>query len=374
MSKAKDILIVGGGIAGLSTAIGLKEADVSVDLVELNPEWNVYGVGIIQLANALRALAALGLAQSAVENGFPMEGLEMFAPNGHMIMNQPQPKIAGPNFPPQNGIARPVLHKILQDAALATGLNVKLGITVDSIEDAGDKVAVTFTDGTSKDYDLVVGCDGLRSQVRQLVFADAPEPKYEGQMVWRYNVKRPESTKDIQMYMGHPKVGLVPLSDEMMYIFITDAAVDGILRVPNEDLAAEMRQRLDAYGGLFAEIKAQITDPDEVVLRPFETILVPAPWNRGRVVLLGDAAHTMTAHIAQGAAMAIEDAVVLTEELKKQDSVAEALTAYNERRYERVATLVQLSQQICEWERDNVNTDKIPGLMMQANKIAAEPI
>ena len=374
MSKVKDILIVGGGIAGLSTVIGLKDTDVSIDLVELNPEWNVYGVGIIQLANALRALAALGLAQPAVENGFPMEGLEMFAPNGHLIMHQPQPKIAGPNFPPQNGIARPVLHKILQDAALATGMQVKLGISVESIEDREEKVAVTFTDGTSMEYDLVIGCDGLRSKVRQLVFSEVPEPKYEGQMVWRYNVKRPETTKDIQMYMGHPKVGLVPLSEEIMYIFITDAAVDDILRVPKEDLAVEMRKRLEAYGDLFADIKEQITDPDGVVLRPFETILVPAPWNRGRVVLVGDSAHAMTAHIAQGAAMAIEDAVVLTEELIARDSVAEALATYNERRFDRVATLVQLSQQICEWERDNVNPDKIPGLMMQATKLAAEPI
>ncbi len=374
MSKAQNILIVGGGVAGLSTAIGLKGTGVSIDLVELNPDWNVYGVGIIQLANALRALASLGLAEQAVAEGYPMSGLEVYAPNGYMIMHQPQPQIAGPNFPAQNGIARPVLHKILQDAALATGVNVKLGITAQTIEDQGDKVAVTFTDGSSKEYDLVVGADGLRSTVRQLVFPDAPEPKYEGQMVWRYNLPRPENVKDIQMYMGDPKVGLVPMSNETMYIFITDAAPGEILRVAKDDLAVEMRKRLSVYGGLFAQYQEQITDPEGVVLRPFETVLVTGPWYRGRVVLIGDAAHAMTAHIAQGAAMAIEDAVVLTEEMKAHDTLEGALAAYHTRRYDRVAELVELSRTICRMERDHVNVEQIPGLLAQSTKLAAKPI
>ena len=374
MSKTQDILIVGGGVAGLSTAIGLKGTGVSVDLVELNPDWNVYGVGIIQLANALRALAALGLAEQAVAQGYPMSGLEVYAPNGYMIMHQPQPQIAGPNFPAQNGIARPILHKILQDAALATGVNVQLGITVQAIEDKGDKVSVTFTDGSSKDYDLVVGADGLRSTVRQLVFPETPEPKYEGQMVWRYNLPRPENVKDIQMYMGDPKVGCVPMSNETMYIFITDAAPNEILRVPKAELAVEMRKRLDVYGGLFAKYQEQITDPEGVVLRPFETVLVTGPWYRGRVVLIGDAAHAMTAHIAQGAAMAIEDAVVLTEEMKAHDTLEGALAAYHTRRYDRVAELVELSRTICQMERDHVNVEQIPGLLAQSTKLAAKPI
>jgi 2-polyprenyl-6-methoxyphenol hydroxylase-like FAD-dependent oxidoreductase len=111
-----------------------------------------------------------------------------------------------------------------------------------------------------------------------------------------------------------------------------------------------------------------------VVMRPFETILMPAPWNRGRVVLVGDSAHAMTAHIAQGAAMAIEDAVVLSEELKAHDDLETALANYNERRFPRVSSLVGMSRQICEWERSNDPSADIPAMTIASMKLAAQPI
>jgi 2-polyprenyl-6-methoxyphenol hydroxylase-like FAD-dependent oxidoreductase len=374
MTSVKKILVVGGGIAGLCTAIGLRDTNISVDIVELNPKWDVYGVGIIQLANALRALAALGLADEAVAQGYPMSGLRLHAPNGHVIADIPQPQLAGPNFPAQNGIARPRLHKILQDAAQATGADVRLGITVQSISQDEGGAHVTFTDGSTGYYDLVVGADGLRSTVRQLVFGNAEQPKYEGQVVWRYNLPRPAHVTDIWMWMGDPKVGIVPLSAETMYIFITDAAPEGVPKLPADSLAEEMRKRLAGYPGLIAELSPQIIDSSKVVLRPFETILVPAPWHRGRVVLVGDSAHAMTAHIAQGAAMAIEDAVVLTEELKQQDDLNTVLANYNQRRFERVKSIVEMSRQICEWERNHDPNADVMGVTMRSMQVAAQPI
>lgn len=130
MPSVEKILIVGGGIAGLCTAVGLKNSGIKAEIVELNPKWDVYGVGIIQLANALRALAALGLAKEAIAEGFPMSSLVMWRPDGEPIATLPQPQIAGPDFPPQNGIARPKLHSILQKAAQAAGARVRLGLTV----------------------------------------------------------------------------------------------------------------------------------------------------------------------------------------------------------------------------------------------------
>jgi 2-polyprenyl-6-methoxyphenol hydroxylase-like FAD-dependent oxidoreductase len=374
MARVQKILIVGGGIAGLCTAIGLRDAGMDIEIIDSNPKWDVYGVGIIQLANALRALASLGLADRAVTEGFPMSSLVMNAPNGNLIAKIPQPQIAGPNFPSQNGITRPKLHKILQDATQASGAKVRLGITTDSILEHGDGVEVSFSDGSSGRYDLVIGADGLRSRVRHLVFGNELQPKYEGQIVWRYNLPRPAEVTDIWMWMGSPKVGIVPLSPEMMYMFITDSAPDGVPRYPESDMALEMRERLANYGGLVAELREQITDPSKVVMRPFETILMPAPWNRGRVVLVGDSAHAMTAHIAQGAAMAIEDAVVLSEELKAHDDLETALANYNERRFPRVSSLVGMSRQICEWERSNDPSADIPAMTIASMKLAAQPI
>jgi 2-polyprenyl-6-methoxyphenol hydroxylase-like FAD-dependent oxidoreductase len=372
----KNILIVGGGIAGLCTAIGLGETGIRVDIVELNPKWDVYGVGIIQLANALRALAALGLAERAVAQGYPMDGLEMYAPNNHLIAKIPQPRIAGPNFPAQNGIARPKLHSILQDAAQTAGANVRLGITVQTLEQSENSVDVTFTDGSNGKYDLVVGADGLRSKVREMIFGATSKPKFENQIVWRYNVKKPEDVKDICMWMGDPKVGIVPLSPDIMYMFITDGPYESIPKFAEGTLADEMRKRLDGYAHipLIAELRDQITDSSKVVVRPFETILVPAPWHKGRVVLVGDSAHAMTAHIAQGAALAIEDAVVLTEEIKLHSDIETVLANYNQRRFERVSQLVEMSRQICEWERTHDPNADVMGVTVRSMKLAAQPI
>jgi 2-polyprenyl-6-methoxyphenol hydroxylase-like FAD-dependent oxidoreductase len=371
-----NILIVGGGIAGLCTAIGLRETGIRVDIVELNPKWDVYGVGIIQLANALRALATLGLAERAVAQGYPMDGLEMYAPNNHLIAKIPQPRIAGPNFPAQNGIARPKLHSILQDAAQAAGANVRLGITVQTLEQSENSVDVMFTDGSTGKYDLVVGADGLRSKVREMIFGATPKPKFENQIVWRYNVKKPEDVKDICMWMGDPKVGIVPLSPDIMYMFITDGPYESIPKFAEGTLADEMRKRLDGYAHipLIAELRDQITDSSKVVVRPFETILVPAPWHKGRVVLVGDSAHAMTAHIAQGAALAIEDAVVLTEEIKQRSDIETILANYNQRRFERVSQMVEMSRQICEWERTHDPKADVMGVTVRSMQLAAQPI
>jgi 2-polyprenyl-6-methoxyphenol hydroxylase-like FAD-dependent oxidoreductase len=376
MAAVKKVLIVGGGIAGLCTAIGLQGSDAEVEIVELNPKWDVYGVGIIQLANALRALAALGLAERAVKEGFPMSSLVMYAPNGHQLAHIPQPQIAGPSFPSQNGISRPKLHAILQDAVQKAGAKVRLGITVQSIEQNDEHVNVAFTDNSTGQYDLVIGADGLRSKVRQIIFGNELQPKYEGQVVWRYNFRRPEEVNDIWMWMGDPKVGIVPLSPEMMYMFITDAAPDGIPRYSEETLAAEMQKRLEGYKQipLLAKLREEINDSSKIVLRPFETILMPVPWNKGRVVLVGDSAHAMTAHIAQGAAMAIEDAVVLSEELKQQADLSTALANYNQRRVERVSKLVEMSRQICEWERSHDPNADVQGVTIASMKLAAQPI
>jgi 2-polyprenyl-6-methoxyphenol hydroxylase-like FAD-dependent oxidoreductase len=142
-----------------------------------------------------------------------------------------------------------------------------------------------------------------------------------------------------------------------------------------ERLAEAFRERLMEFGGPVARIRDNdITDASKVVYRPFETILVPPPWYRGRVVLIGDAAHAMTAHIAQGAAMAIEDAVVLADELATKPALLKALDGYVERRYERCKSLVEISMELCRGEINNDRTVDVPGLTARSIQIAAAPI
>ena len=380
MNTTQKILIVGGGIAGMVAAVALRQKDFDVEIVEVNPRWDVYGVGIIQLANALRALASVGLADQALAAGFAMDTLSFYDHEGHLLYSIPQPQLAGPNYPSSNALTRTRLHKLLQDAVRQAGVNVRVGLTASELEQRDDAVEVTFTDASTDRYDLVIGADGIRSLVRSLVFGTQYQPGYAGQVCWRYNVPRPPEVDNFQMFLGRSgnKAGFVPLAPDLMYILLTDKQpeVDGSWpRIPEERLAEVFRERLAEFGGPVARIRdTYINDSSKVVYRPFETILVPPPWYRGRVVLIGDAAHAMTAHIAQGAAMAIEDAVVLAEELASTPTLLKALDGYMERRYERCKTLVDISSALCKGEIDNDPTVDVAGLSAKSMEVAAAPI
>ena len=380
MSKVQKILIVGGGIGGMVAAVALRQRDFDVEIVEVNPKWDVYGVGIIQLANALRALATVGLADQALAAGFGMSTLGFYDHEGHQLYVIPQPQLAGPHYPAANALTRSRLHTILQEAVREAGVNVRVGLTVSELEQRDDAVEVTFTDYTSGRYDLVIGADGIRSLIRSLAFGTALQPSYAGQMCWRYNVPRPPEVDHFQLFFGPSgnKAGFIPLAPDLMYILLTEAtreSADSWPRIPEERLAEVFRERLMEFGGPVATIRdTYITDSSKVVYRPFETIIVPPPWYRGRVVLIGDAAHAMTAHIAQGAAMAIEDAVVLAEELGTKPALLKALDGYTERRYERCKTLVEISMELCRGEIDNDSTVDVAGLTARSMEVAAAPI
>jgi 2-polyprenyl-6-methoxyphenol hydroxylase-like FAD-dependent oxidoreductase len=345
------VLVVGGGIGGLSAAIALRARGVDVDVVEINPKWDVYGVGIIQPGNAVRALDALGLAEEAVAKGFAMKGSRFHTAAGQQLGEVPALDLLGPRYPPMNGITRPRLHAIFQEAVKRSGATIRLGETVDEVNEDG---TVTFSDGTSGAYDLVVGADGIHSTVRGLVFPEAPEPEYTGQIVWRYNVPRPEGLETLDMFVGsNGKAGFVPLAPDLMYILYIEAVPADEVKMPDGELADIFRERLAEFGGPVAEVRdTYITDPAKVVVRPVEAILMPPPWHRGRVLLIGDAAHATSPHVGQGAAQAIEDAVVLAEELAADQPLDAALERFMKRRYERCKVVVEGSRQIGTWEKD----------------------
>jgi 2-polyprenyl-6-methoxyphenol hydroxylase-like FAD-dependent oxidoreductase len=367
-------LVVGGGIGGLSTAIALRQRGVEVDVVEINPRWDVYGVGIIQPGNAIRALDALGLAEKAVAQGFAMKGSRFHDSQGNLLGQVPALDLLGPKYPPMNGITRPKLHTLFQDAVKAAGASVRLGSTVDAVHVDG---RVTFSDGGDDAYDLVVGADGIHSTVRQLVFEDAPTPEYTGQVVWRYNVPRPEGLETLDMFVGsNGKAGFVPLAPDLMYILYIEAVPTENVRMDDARLADIFRERLAEFGGPVAEIRDRyLTDPAAVVVRPVESLLVPKPWHRGRVVLVGDSAHATSPHVGQGGAMAMEDAIVLAEEVTSGD-LESALGRYVERRFLRCQEIWRISHQIGTWEIEHTPPPEADfvGLTMRSVELTAAPV
>jgi len=375
MPNVSKVLVVGGGIGGLALSIGLRRAGIDVEIVEIKQQWTVYHVGIIAQSNLLRAMVGLGVADDCVAAGFPYQGVRFCDANGNVISDSPGVKLAGPQYPAYLGLTRPALHHVLSAASKKAGVRFHLGVTVSELSESDSSVAVKFTDGSTRAYDLVVGADGVHSQIRTMIFGRYLTPKFTGEGVWRYNVPRPPDVDYGSIYATRegPKAGLIPLTQETAYIFCIGPE-PGNPRFPKNELAHIMRERLKPFGGAIGELACGITDPALVVYRPLESVLVPEPWYRGRVTLIGDAAHSITPHLGQGAAQAVEDAVVLAEELEKDAPLEKSLDSFVRRRFERCQFILQASLQIGEWEMHPDPQADVASLMAKVAHTVVQPI
>ncbi|MBD8495090.1 FAD-dependent oxidoreductase [Pseudomonas syringae] len=374
MNTVKNVLIVGGGIGGLCAAIALRRKGIAVELVELKTEWTVYGVGIIQQSNVVREMHRLGLLDAYLDAAFAFEDVAIYSTTGQQLVRIPGQRLAGPEYPANVGISRRALHKVLSETAIALGTQVHLGTSIDSFQQDEAGVDVRFSDGRQGRFDLLVGADGLFSKVRSLLFGDTYQPHFTGQSVWRYNFKRSGGLDHLANYQGPAgNAGLVPLADDLMYLFTTSHEPGNPWK-EQAHLATELRERLAGFGGLIGELREQITDSAEVVYKPLEAVFIDEPWYRGRVLVIGDAAHATTPHLGQGAGMAIEDAVVLAEELTADGTLEAQLQRFMARRFERCKYISEMSllAGAKEVERDP-SFDRI-GLVKQMLEVTARPI
>lgn len=340
-----SILVVGGGIGGLSAAIALGRRGHRVTVIERDPSWSVYGVGIIQQSNVIRAMDQLGVLDSFLDAACGFDAVEVFLPDGTMVARVPSPRLVE-GRPANVGIGRRALQKVLADKVRELGAEVRLGLTVTTLDQDDGGVSVTFSDGSAGRYDAVIGADGVYSQIRGMVLPEAETPEFTGQAVWRYNFPRTPGLDALQVYNGPTGAGLVPMSADVMYMYVTTPE-PGNPRYPTEGLAAAMRGKLARCAPAIQALGEAITDDEAVVYRPLEGHLVTGAWSKGRIALLGDAVHATTPHLGQGAGMAIEDAVVLAEELASADSIPAAFAAWRDRRFDRCAYIVRASLAIC---------------------------
>ncbi len=355
---AKKILVVGAGIGGQSVAIGLKKAGFDVDVIELHKEFNVYGVGIIQQANALRALDAIGVADEAMRRGSPYGKVKLCLPHGAQIGEAGTPPIG--RFPSHNGISRRILHEVLLEEAQRVGLTYRMGVTVDAIDNQPDVAHVTFSDGTTGSYDVVIAADGVNSKVRKLVFGEF-KMNYVGLSVWRYAFKRPANLDTGYIFFNKKhKIGVIPMTEDSCYIFLNSAEGDNPI-IPEDQLVDKLKGYMAQYPvSLVQELIPQVTDAKLVNYRSLETLKMPAPWYKNSVVVLGDAAHTTIPQLGSGAALAIEDAVVLVEELQKEGELEAVFERYMARRFERCKMVVDVSETLGTWELLEYNDQPLP--------------
>jgi len=375
----RRVLIVGGGIAGMSLAVALQDSDIRADIVEANAHWTALGMGISLTGPTCRALKSLGLLDRCVAAGFGVTRIGRIDPDAFEVTYIGEaPRLAGAAHPASLGIMRPAFHRILVEASRDAGASVRLGVSVTRLEQTPQMVHATFTDGSIKSYDLVVGADGIHSVVRRIVWGTEITPWFTGQSVWRITVPRQPEVEAIVTVQGgrNANIGFNPVSTEQMYVFIVQNTPDKV-RLPDDPSAAAAlaQQQLEGYGGLVARAREQITADSQVVMRPIESILVPSPWYRGRVLLIGDAAHATTPHTASGAGLAIEDAVVLGELLRRATPLAQVLEEFMARRYERCRLVVENSLQVAEWEKQpEPELAKASQLLQGLRQLLAQPI
>jgi len=345
-----NALVVGGGVGGMSAALSLAAKGVAVELVDADPHWRAYGAGISVTGLSLRAFDDLGILDEVREKGFVGAGIRLRAVDGSVIFESPLPPPEAPPVAHSGGIMRPVLHEIMSRRVRASGINVVLGVKPTSFEQDGSSVSVRFDDGRAGSYDLVVGADGINSETRARVFPDAPKPRFTGQGCWRIVADRPADLDRAEMFIGGPvKLGFNPISQDKMYAFILEHVPDNPWFSEEEQLP-HVAELLAPFGGYVAAVRESLGPDSMVNYRPLEWVMLQKPWNAGRIVLIGDAVHATTPHMASGAGMAVEDGLVLGEEIAANDTVERALTAFTDRRFERARMVVENSVRIGEIE------------------------
>ena len=345
MVDVRRVLIVGGGVGGLTAATSFAQRGVDVVLIEKQPSFNIPGVGLGQPANALRVYQSLGVLDEILQTGFSYDRMHIFDASRKLIAEHIF-LLGNEKLPAFCALSRLDLHRILLRAAEQAGVEIRFGVTTSEIQDGPDKVNVRFSDNGTGSFDLLAGFDGIRSTTRPHLVGTAFVPRPSGYGAWRVQAPRPDYVRGMEFLQGiGSKTGGMPLNNDLMYVFhIRPEAPDAWFA--EKDLPDLFRERLSQYGSYVAEVSASLNANSDIVYSPMEPLLLPWPWHRGRVVIGGDAAHTFPPHLTQGAAMAAEDGYVLAREVLRDDiPLAEALMHYSQKRYARCAFVYTFSRQ-----------------------------
>lgn len=373
MSDLNNVLVVGGGIGGMAATILLAESGVKVDLVDLDPAWKVYGAGITITGPTLRAYRHLNMIEDIKAEGAITNGSRIFRYDGEWLRDLDEPALEE-GLPATGGIMRPVLHEIMQRRIRSLDVPVRLGLTVKQLTNTDDGVEVLFSDDSTGRYDLVVGSDSVYSTVRDIAFPHMGAPQWTGQACWRLSMKRPPNFDRSEFYFGGPyPAGITACGPDSCYMWLLTPCPKPE-RIAEEDQPRLLKELLKGFGGSAGWMRDNMTGDDWVNYRPLAAAIQPGPWSNGRIVLLGDAAHATTPHLASGAGMAVESAIVLAEELNVADrSVEDSLAAYEERRFPRCNDVVTSSIAIGAKQLAGGTPDEVGAMIGGALHRLAQP-
>lgn len=336
------VLIVGGGIGGLTAAIALKRQGFSPFVFERAPEVREVGAGITLWTNAVKVLRTLGVGAAVEAKAVPLTRSELRDWRGRLLQGTDLGPVSERLGAPTVGIHRADLQQTL--AGFVGPDRLMLGAECVGFSEDEGGVTVRFADGREERGDVLIGADGLRSAVRKQLLGDGP-PRYSGYTAWRGVglIDRPEvPLRTTMLAMGRgSQFGYLPIGGGRTYWFATANLPAGQTDPPGRTKA----DLLDRFRDWYAPVPAVIEATDEhAIMRNDIVDREPArTWGRGRVTLLGDAAHPTTPNLGQGGCMAIEDALVVARCLKDHADPVVALRAYETRRFDRTAEITNTS-------------------------------
>ncbi|MFI6576863.1 FAD-dependent monooxygenase [Nocardiopsis sp. NPDC050513] len=331
-------VVIGGGIGGLATAQALQARGWAVDVLE-ERDLAPVGAGLAVAPNALRALDTVGLGDAVRERAaIGTGGIRTW--RGRWIMPTDVDEMRRRFGDTIAIVPRAELMEILSGGAVAPAIHTR---TRAVLTDAGDRdrpARITADDGREWEADLVVAADGIRSHTRETLFPGHPGPVHSGFTTWRLITEGVDASVSAESWGPDGSVGIMPLADGRVYLY-------AMSRVPAHTPAGDERAGLLRRFGRWHDPIPQVidrADPGAVLRNDVWHMATPLPaHHRGRVAVVGDAAHAMTPNLGQGACQAIEDAVVLAHAVGKGDAVPERLPAYTAARLPRTSAIVRRS-------------------------------
>ena len=363
--SVRNVLIVGGGFTGLTTAIALAQRGVDVTLIDRAPAWARVGHGLTIQGNALRVFAEIGVIDEVLAVGQPEESVTLYHADGSVMATVHTPRTGGADLPPTIGALRPDLHEILVRKAQHLGAEIRLGLELVSFDDNEDSATSVLSDGTSETWDAIVVAEGIKSQTRpKLGIREDRAPSGLG--IWRAVTSRLPGMNGGLYYPavddgGAYKVGYTPVSDDQCYIYALCRP-----ERPDNGLAdwQEVRRLMEHFHGEFDYLRETVNKDTFLNFQEIEWIFVEGPWHSGRVIALGEVVHAVPPLIAQGAAQCLEDALLFAEHVTQDGDWEQQLAEFYARRIPRLKGVVDASLLLAQWELNPGSPDADPGRLM----------